>query len=456
MKEKNNEPDTAFNSVKTLNEIGKRITSTLNIESIEQIVYESVNSLLDTTSFLIMRYNEKEKKLQCTLSMEKGEKLPPFEISMNENNHFAVWCVRHASPVFMNDVENEYVQYVPNRADPKAGETVSSLIYLPMVVENRVVGVVSVQSFRKNAYTQSQLDLLTNITNCLAIAYENALTNEKINEANNELKAAQVQLVQSEKMASLGQLTAGIAHEIKNPLNFVNNFSELTIDLIKELTEELERLSDSIQAKDKEYLMEITSDIRSNALKINDHGKRADSIVRGMLLHSRGKAGDIQPTDINAVLAEYVNLGYHGMRAQDNGFNIKIESDYDTQIGMINVVPQDISRVFLNIINNACYSTNLKKKELKDAYFPLLEVYTKNYEKKVEIRIRDNGKGIPQEILDKIFNPFFTTKPAGQGTGLGLSLSYDIIVKEHLGEMKVESKEGEFAEFLITIPKTLK
>lgn len=456
MKEKTNDLDVAFNNVKTLNEIGNRITSTIDIESIEHIVYESVNSLLDATSFLIMRYNEKEKKLQCTLSMEKGEKLPPFEISMTQKNHLAVWCVEHASPVYMNDVENEFMRYVPNHSVLEAGKTFLSVIYLPMMIENRVMGLVSAQSFGKNAYTQHQLDLLSNITNITAIAYENALVYEKINTVNNELKAAQAQLVQSEKMASLGQLTAGIAHEIKNPLNFVNNFAELTIDLTKELTEELERLSDSIQAKDKEYLMEITNDIRSNALKINDHGKRADSIVRGMLLHSRGKAGDIQPTDINAVLAEYVNLGYHGMRAQDNGFNIKIESDYDNQIGMINVVPQDISRVFLNIINNACYSTNQKKKELKDAYFPLLEVYTKNFDKKIEIRIRDNGKGIPQEILDKIFNPFFTTKPAGQGTGLGLSLSYDIVVKEHHGEMKVESKEGEFAEFLITIPKTLK
>jgi signal transduction histidine kinase/methyl-accepting chemotaxis protein len=455
LKDKNKELDAAFNNVKTLNEIGKKITSTLNIESIEQIVYENVNSLLDATSFLIMIYNEKERKLQCRLSMERGEKLPSFEISMDEKNRFAVWCVDNASPIFMNDIENEYMKYVPNRAVPKAGETVSSLIYLPMIIENRVLGVVSAQSFKKNAYTQYQLDMLNNLTNYTAIAYENALAYEKINKANNELKAAQAQLVQSEKMASLGQLTAGIAHEIKNPLNFVNNFAELTVDLAKELAEEFDKLSDVLPEKEKEYLLEITSDIRSNAMKINDHGKRADSIVRGMLLHSRGKSGDKQMTDINAVLAEYVNLGYHGMRAQDNSFNIKIESGYDTQIGMINVVPQNISRVFLNIINNACYSTNQKKKELKDAYFPLLEVSTKNHDNKVEIRIRDNGKGIPQEIIDKIFNPFFTTKPAGQGTGLGLSLSYDIVVQEHHGEMKVTSEAGEYAEFLITIPKNL-
>lgn len=455
LKDKNSELDSAFNNVKTLNEIGKKITSTLDIELIQNIIYEHVNSLLDATSFLIMMYNEPERKLECKLSMEKGQKLPPFEISMEEKNRFAVWCVDHASPVFMNDVESEYQRYVPNRAKPKAGETVASLIYLPMVIDNRIVGVISAQSFQQNAYSQYHFDMLNNLANYCAIAFDNAFAYEKINKANNDLKEAQVQLVQAEKMASLGQLTAGIAHEIKNPLNFVNNFAVLTVDLVKELTELLDKLSDTLQPEDKEYLLEITTDLGFNAQKINEHGKRADSIVKGMLLHSRGKAGDKQPTDVNSVLAEYVNLGYHGMRAQDNSFNIKIDSAYDDTIGLINIVPQNISRVFLNIINNACYSTNQKKKELNDAYFPILQVQTKNLGNKVEIRIRDNGKGIPQEILDKIFNPFFTTKPAGQGTGLGLSLSYEIVVQEHHGEMLVNSKEGEYAEFIITLPKDL-
>jgi signal transduction histidine kinase len=455
LKEKNLELDVAFENVKTLSFIGKKITSTLDMDLIQEIVYENVNSMMDSTSFVIMIYNEKDRKLECKLSMERGQKLPPFEISLDEKNRFAVWCVDNTNAVFLNDVENEYMKYIPNRAKPKAGETVSSLIYLPLMVENRIIGVISVQSFNKNAYSQYQLDMLSNLANYVAIAFENAFSYEKINKANNELKAAQAQLVQAEKMASLGQLTAGIAHEIKNPLNFVNNFAELTVDLAKELTEEFDNLSDKLSEKDIEYLHEITNDIKSNAQKINEHGKRADSIVKGMLLHSRGKAGDKQPTDVNAVLAEYVNLGYHGMRAQDNTFNLKIESDYDATIGMINIVPQDISRVFLNIINNACYSTNQKKKELKDAYFPILQISTKNLGDKVEIKIRDNGEGIPQEILDKIFNPFFTTKPAGQGTGLGLSLSFDIVVQEHQGEMKVDSQQGEYAEFIIIIPKNL-
>ena len=275
----------------------------------------------------------------------------------------------------------------------------------------------------------------------------------ELDEAFQELKAAQSQLVQSEKMASLGQLTAGIAHEIKNPLNFVNNFSELSVELTQEMLEELGKLSGSLDPKDMDYLTGIITDLQSNVKKINDHGKRADSIIRGMLLHARGKSGERQPTDLNAVLSEYVNLGYHGMRASDNTFNVKIESDYDPTLGMVTVVPQDISRVFLNMVNNAFYSTAQKKKELNETYFPVVKVSTRNLGDKVEIRIRDNGKGMPAAVAEKVFNPFFTTKPAGSGTGLGLSISFDIIVQQHRGQIQVDSVEGEYAEFIITLPK---
>jgi signal transduction histidine kinase len=277
---------------------------------------------------------------------------------------------------------------------------------------------------------------------------------DELDAAFQKLKAAQAQLVQSEKMASLGQLTAGIAHEIKNPLNFVNNFSELSVELTQEMLDEIAKLSGSLEAKEMDYLVGIIRDLQGNVKKINDHGKRADSIIRGMLLHSRGKSGERQPADLNAMLAEYVNLGYHGMRATDNTFNIKIESDYDPAMKPVTVVPQDISRVFLNMINNACYATAQKKKELPDSYFPLLKVSTRDLGETVEIRIRDNGKGMPPTVAEKVFNPFFTTKPAGSGTGLGLSISYDIIVQQHHGRIEVDSVEGEFAEFIITLPKT--
>ena len=452
LNEKNWELDKAFSNLKILNQIGEKITSSLQFDHIQGVVYENLNALLDATSMLIMTYNEKERKLECKVSMEKGEIFPPFEISMEEKSRFAVWCVDHAMPLFMNDVENEYHKYVPDRVAPKVGVTVSSLIYLPLRIEERIVGVLSVQSFNKNAYSSYDLDMLSNLANYIAIAIENAVSYEKINKANEELKAAQAQLIQSEKMASLGQLTAGIAHEIKNPLNFINNFSDLTVDLAGELSEELEKLNDRLLPDEGDLMQELIHDIASNARKINDHGKRADSIIKGMLLHSRGKAGDKQPVDINAMLLESFNLGYHSMRAQDNSFNIKLETGFDQTIGMISVVPQDISRVFLNMINNACYSTHQKKKRNTDGYSPLLQISTKRKGSKVVVTFRDNGTGIPREIMEKIFNPFFTTKPAGQGTGLGLSLSFDIVVHEHKGEMTAHSEEGTYAEFVITLP----
>lgn len=452
LKQKNEALDEAFTNIKTLNEIGKKITSTLDIDSIQELVYENVNSMMDASSFAIMIYNKPEQKLECNLTIEKGVKLPPFEMPMADKNRFAVWCVDNASPIFMNDVDTEYSRYVAYRAKPKAGESVSSLIYLPMMIEERIIGVLSAQSFQKNAYTQFQLDMLENLANFVAIALDNAMAYKTIQKANEELKAAQAQLIQSEKMASLGQLTAGIAHEIKNPLNFVNNFSELSVELATEIIEEIDKWSDRLDARDADYVKGMLQDIESNLKKINDHGKRADSIIRSMLLHSRGKAGEMQPTDLNALLAEYVSIGYHGIRATDNTFNIKIEADYDPDLGKITVVPQDIGRVFLNLINNACYATIQKKKELGESYFPILSVSTKREENQVVIRVRDNGKGIPQEIIDKIFNPFFTTKPAGSGTGLGLSISYDIIVQEHGGEFIVNSQEKEYAEFQITLP----
>ena len=453
--EKNEALDKSVENVRTLSEIGKEITSSLNLESIFTTVYERVNSLLDANSFLIMIINQKEHTLDCKLAIEKNERLPEFSFSLDDKNRYGVWCVDHRQPVFINDVDVDYAKYIEHRVKPKAGDYMSSLLYLPLIIGDRLIGVISAQSLKKFAYTENHLDILGNIANYTAIALDHAYAYESINRANTDLKEAQTQLVQAEKMASLGQLTAGIAHEIKNPLNFINNFSEISVDLSRELLEELEQNKDKIDEKSFSYIKEILADIDHNVKKINEHGKRADSIVKGMLLHSRGKSGERQMTNLNDLLHEYLNLAYHGFRAQDSTFNIKMETEFDKDIGSISVVPQNLSRVFLNIFNNGCYSVHEKKKERRDGFDPILRVATHNLGDKVEIRIRDNGKGIPQDILDKIFNPFFTTKPTGKGTGLGLSLSYDIIVQEHKGELRVESEPGEFAEFIITIPKNL-
>jgi signal transduction histidine kinase len=258
-----------------------------------------------------------------------------------------------------------------------------------------------------------------------------------------ELKAAQAQLVQSEKMASLGELTAGIAHEIQNPLNFVNNFSEVNTELVDELQSEL-------KSGNTEEAISISNDIKENSEKINHHGNRAGDIVKGMLQHSRTSTGKKEPTNINSLADEYLRLSYHGLRAKDKSFIAEMKTDFDQTIGNINIIPQDIGRVLLNLYNNAFYAVTEKKEQQPKGYEPTVSVRTKKMGDKIEIRVKDNGIGIPQKVVDKIFQPFFTTKPTGVGTGLGLSLSYDI-VKALGGEIKVETIEGEGSEFIILI-----
>jgi signal transduction histidine kinase len=270
-------------------------------------------------------------------------------------------------------------------------------------------------------------------------------TNKVLESTLTNLKNTQSQLIQSEKMASLGELTAGIAHEIQNPLNFVNNFSEVSNEMIDEMKTELVN-------NNKEEAFAIADDIKQNLEKINHHGKRADAIVKGMLQHSRTSSGQKEPTDINALTDEYLRLAYHGLKAKDDSFNVTMKRNFGQSIGNINIIPQDIGRVILNLINNAFYAVDEKKKQNQNGYEPTVSVSTKRNNGKVEIKVSDNGNGIPQKVLDKIFQPFFTTKPTGQGTGLGLSLSYDI-VKAHGGELKVETKEGEGSEFIVQLPE---
>ena len=280
--------------------------------------------------------------------------------------------------------------------------------------------------------------------------------NHDLEQTLDKLKQTQDKLVQQEKMASLGGLTAGIAHEIKNPLNFVNNFSDLSVDLVRELKEELEQHAESLPEETRGAITEILSDLEQNAKKIQEHGKRTDSIVRGMLLHSRGASGQRHPTQINDLLDEYVNLAYHALRAKDTNFNVTIERDYDASLEPIDVVPQDISRVFLNIVNNGCYAAYKKKLDTRGSFSPTIRVQTRNDGDWCEIRIQDNGIGIPPSQIEKVFDPFFTTKPPGEGTGLGLSLSYETVVTEHHGEIRVESKAYEGTTFIIRLPKHAK
>jgi signal transduction histidine kinase len=276
--------------------------------------------------------------------------------------------------------------------------------------------------------------------------------NKQVEEAMDQLRKAQDQLVVQQKLASLGELTAGIAHEIKNPLNFVTNFAEVSVSLVDELRDSLKE--QRLEPKEAENIEDILKDLQQNVSKIREHGKRADGIVRNMLMHSRGHSGERHLTNLNSLLSEYVKLAYHGMRAQNQNFNVGIEEDFDQSLEPVNVVPHDLSRVFLNIANNACYAAYEKKKKLGEGFAPVVRATTTNLASTVEIRIRDNGDGMTEAVRKRIFEPFFTTKPTGSGTGLGLSMSYDIVVQQHNGELRVESEPGQYAEFIITLPNT--
>jgi signal transduction histidine kinase len=264
-----------------------------------------------------------------------------------------------------------------------------------------------------------------------------------------DLKAAQANLIQAEKMASLGQLTAGIAHEIKNPLNFVNNFAELSGDLLDEL-------NDAVATNQQAEIDELTATLKGNLAKITEHGRRADGIVRSMLEHSRGSSGERRSVNLNTLVDEALNLAYHGARAQDQSFNVKLQRDFDEGVTPITLVPQDVTRVLLNLFSNGFYAARRRQNmEAAAGFEPTLKVATRELGDAVEIRVRDNGIGIPEEVRDKLFQPFFTTKPTGEGTGLGLSISYDIVTQQHSGSITVDSKVGEYSEFTIRLPRNL-
>jgi signal transduction histidine kinase len=363
-------------------------------------------------------------------------------------------------------MRREVVRIVDAMEDPlydKKGDAavaqVRSMMGVPLMREGEPIGVIALARQRVEPFVDREIELVSTFADQAAIAIENVRLFESVEARTRELarslenlQTAQDRLVQTEKLASLGQLTAGIAHEIKNPLNFVNNFAGVSVELIDELKETLA----AVKADDKTQadIADVMETLRGNLEKIVQHGKRADSIVKNMLLHSREGSGEHRPVDVNALVEESLNLAYHGARAEKEGFNITLERSFDPAAGEVDLFPQEITRVLLNLISNGFYAATKRKGEAGDKDFePVLAVATKNLGDGVEIKIRDNGTGIPAEVKAKMFNPFFTTKPAGEGTGLGLSISHDIIVKQHGGSIAVDTEPGKFTEFRIVLPR---
>ncbi|HQS05551.1 MAG TPA: ATP-binding protein [Daejeonella sp.] len=417
------------------------------LRGITELVQGTIFGLLMLSLLLAFLLPQKERDKFTTLSIIAA--LPAF----------LVWtCLYTLGSVgrfmFIRNPEILKIQKIPNFLQSLA----SNVTFIEMVCVAWFVLLFSWILLQKYALLRKQLTLqaLEKERERSELMKEQKIILEKqveertaaLTQSIEDLKSTQKQLIESEKMASLGELTAGIAHEIQNPLNFVNNFSDLNAELLDELKNEL------TSGNHNEALL-IADDIKQNEQKINHHGKRADAIVKGMLQHSRSSSGKTEATDINALANEYLNLSYHGLRAKDKSFNATLKTDFDQNIGQITIVPQDIGRVILNLITNAFYAVKDKKIQNAEGYEPTVTVSTKKINDAVEISVSDNGKGIPQKVLDKIFQPFFTTKPAGEGTGLGLSLSYDI-VKAHGGEIKVETKEGEGTTFFILLPKSSK
>jgi len=434
-----------------LSAIGRAITSTLSTREVIATVYENVNGLLDAAVFGIGIYNPTTERLDFPATKENGELLPPYAYPLSDERHVAVRCFNERKEIIIGDYQAEIRQDATAYAPPVAGEEATSVLYLPLVQQDRVTGVITTQSFERDAYTAYHVNILRNLATYAAIALDNASAYRQLRATLNELKTTQQQLVQQEKLASLGQLTAGIAHEIKNPLNFITNFSALSSELVDEVDA-------AAIAGDLDEVRFLISDLQTNARMIEKHGKRADSIVRSMMEHARTGSGTRAAVNLNTLVDEYVDLAYHGKRATTPAFNTEILRDYDPDVGQVHVKPQEFGRVVLNLVTNA-FDAVIERAESQSGHAasaapeaPRVQVSTRRTEAAVEIRVEDNGPGIPLHVRKRIFEPFFTTKETGKGTGLGLSMSYDIVTQGHAGTLRVESTPGEGSTFIVTLP----
>ncbi len=447
----------SVDELRALGEVSQAVNSTVDLMVVLNTIVAKATQLSGTEAGAIYVFDQtvQEFHLRATYGMNDAI------ISEIKDRHIHIGetvvgeAVEQRIPIQIPDIHddpNSPVLDIIVRAGFRA------LLIVPLLGGDRTVGALVVRRKKPGEFPKHTVDLLQTFAAQSVLAIQNARLFESVEARTREfavsleeLSTAQDCLVQTQKLASLGQLTAGIAHEIKNPLNFINNFSALSAELVDELGDVLKAAALSKQMR--EETNELTHMLKGNLEKVVQHGKRADSIVKNMLLHSREGSGERRPIDVNSLVEESLNLAYHGARAEKQGFKIRLEQDFDPAAGKVDLCPQEITRVLLNLISNGFYASMKRKAEVRDGYEPALVATTRSLGDRVEIRIRDNGGGIPAEVKDKMFNPFFTTKPPGEGTGLGLSISYDIIVKQHAGSIEVDTQPGEFTEFRVILPR---
>jgi GAF domain-containing protein len=451
LRQRTDELGRSVGELHALGEVSQAVNSTLDLETVLSTIVAKAAQLSGTEAGAIYVFDDAQREfhLRAAYGMDQQliDALARQHISLDEPN--VELALSQPEPIQVADLKEEAPSEI-NEIILRAGYRARLLA--PLSRGEEIVGLLVVRRRTPGAFPQNTVDLIKTFAAQSAVAIENARLFQNVEASLEDLRTAQDRLVQIEKLASLGQLTAGIAHEIKNPLNFVNNFSGVSAELIDELQEALADMK--VDDKKRTEITELTDTLRGNLEKIVQHGQRADSIVKNMLLHSRQGSSEHRPVDVNALVDESLNFAYHSARAEKEGFNITLERSFDPAAGEVDLFPQDITRVLLNLISNGFYAAMKRSAETAVGnYEPTLSAATKDRGDRVEIRIRDNGTGIPPEVKDKMFNPFFTTKPAGEGTGLGLSISHDIIVKQHGGSIEVDTQPGEFTEFRIVIPR---
>jgi len=444
--------------LRALGDVSQAVNSTIDLQTVLSTIISKAVQLSGTDAGTIYAFDDASQEFQLRASYGMDDELVAAikERNVRMGETLISRAAMQRSPVQVADIKHDSSSPVLDMI-VRAGYR--ALLAVPLLGANRIVGALVVRRKQPGEFPQSTVNLLQTFGAQSVLAIQNARLFDEVQSRTRDLaksleglRTTQDRLIQTEKLASLGQLTAGIAHEIKNPLNFVNNFSAVSVELIDELREAL--AGAGLDTKLRAEISEIADMLQGNLDKVVQHGKRADSIVKNMLLHSRQGSGEHQPADINTVVEESLNLAYHGARAEKQDFNVTLEKSLDPTAGEVDLFPQEITRVLLNLISNGFYAATKRKLEANGRdYEPTLTVLTKNLGESVEIRIHDNGTGIPPEVREKMFNPFFTTKPPGEGTGLGLSLSYDIIVKQHAGSIEVDTQPGEFTEFRIILPR---